>query len=117
MKKSIPFFLCSLVITSLATFGCSNENTIDSSSSSSYSSILPGKDRIWWYQGFYNINDAASFMVDLKNAQKNEDFNFGVSKFDLLGIYKNFQLFFQDIFVMELLIKRIFLTLYMIAFG
>lgn len=52
MKKSIPFFLCSLVITSLATFGCSNENTIDSSSSSSYSSILPGKDRIWWYQGF-----------------------------------------------------------------
>ena len=115
MKKSIPFFLCSLVITSLATFGCSNENTIDSSSSSSYSSILPGKDRIWWYQGFDNINDAASFMVDLKNAQKNEDFNFGVSKFDLL--YKKFQLFFQDIFVMELLIKRIFLTLYMIAFG
>lgn len=95
MKKSIPFFLCSLVITSLATFGCSNENTIDSSSSSSYSSILPGKDRIWWYQGFDNINDAASFMVDLKNAQKNEDFNFGVSEFDLLGIYKKFQLFFS----------------------
>ena len=56
---------------------------------------MPGKDRIWWYQGFDNINDAASFMVDLKNAQKNEDFNFGVSEFDLLGIYKKFQLFFS----------------------
>ena len=95
MKKSIPFFLCSLVITSLATFGCSNENTIDSSSSSSYSSILPGKDRIWWYQWFDNINDAASFMVNLKNAQKNEDFNFGVSEFDLLGIYKKFSIIFS----------------------
>ena len=95
MKKSIPFFLCSLVLTSLTTFGCSNENTIDSSSSSSYSSILPGKDRIWWYQGFDNINDAASFMVNLKNAQKNEDFNFGVSEFDLLGIYKKFSIIFS----------------------
>lgn len=74
MKKSIPFFLCSLVITSLATFGCSNENTIDSSSSSSYSSILPGKDRIWWYQGFDNINDAASFMVDLKKCTEKRRF-------------------------------------------
>ena len=95
MKKSIPFFLCSLVLTSLTTFGCSNENTIDSSSSSSYSSILPGKDRIWWYQWFDNINDAASFMVNLKNAQKNEDFNFGVSEFDLLGIYKKFSIIFS----------------------
>lgn len=74
MKKSIPLFLCSLVITSLATFGCSNENTIDSSSSSSYSSILPGKDRIWWYQGFDNINDAASFMVDLKKCTEKRRF-------------------------------------------
>lgn len=56
---------------------------------------MPGKDRIWWYQGFDNINDAASFMVDLKNAQKNEDFNFGVSEFDLLGIYKKFSIIFS----------------------
>lgn len=83
MKKSIPFFLCSLLLTSFVTVGCDNGNSTNSSSNSK--GLIPGDNRTAWFEWFDNINDAANFIVNLKNAQQNDDFNFGITEFDLLG--------------------------------
>lgn len=92
MKKSIPFFLCSLLLTSLVTFGCDNGNSTNSSSNSK--GFIPGENRTAWFEWFDNINDAANFIVNLKNAQQNDDFNFGITEFDLLGTYEKLSIYF-----------------------
>lgn len=53
MKKSIPFFLCSLLLTSFVTVGCDNGNSTNSSSNSK--GLIPGENRTAWFD---NINDA-----------------------------------------------------------
>lgn len=68
MKKSIPFFLCSLLLTSFVTVGCDNENSTNSSSNSK--GLIPGENRTAWFEWFDNINDAANFIVNLKMLNK-----------------------------------------------
>lgn len=92
MKKSIPFFLCSLLLTSFVTVGCDNGYSTNSSSNSK--GLIPGEKRFVWFEWFNNINDAANFIINLKNAQKNDDFNFGISEFDLLGTYDKLSIYF-----------------------
>lgn len=92
MKKSIPFFLCSLLLTSFVTVGCDNGNSTNSSSNSK--GLIPGEKRFVWFDWFNNINDAANFIVNLKDAQKNDDFNFGISEFDLLSTYDKLSIYF-----------------------
>ena len=49
---------------------------------------LPGEERVWWFQGFNDFNDATSFILDLYDAQENGNFNFGLSTFTLPKQYK-----------------------------
>ncbi|MGM9813539.1 MAG: hypothetical protein ACI32C_01310, partial [Candidatus Enteromonas sp.] len=53
------------------------------SSSSGSDLILPGKDRIWWCQGFGDDDEAAMFLNELNSSGQNEHFNFGLSSFAL----------------------------------
>lgn len=84
--------------------------------------VLPGKDRIWWYQSFDSSDEICQFIVELKNTNKNGDFNFGISNFEVPNTYKHFSTTFcghidvktsheQDIFNSiydEFLIETIF---------
>ncbi len=85
MKKFI-LLVSSLVLIGGTLFGCSKENNHNSYNSA----VLPGKDRIWWYEGFENINEISDFIVKLKNTNKNGDFNFGISEFTLPEKYQCF---------------------------
>ena len=90
MKKFI-LLVSSLVLIGGTLFGCSSENNHNSYNSA----VLPGKDRIWWYEGFENINEISDFIVKLKNTNKNGDFNFGISEFTLPEKYKCFSNIFS----------------------
>lgn len=46
--------------------------------------ILPGKDRLLWDVSFNDIDEIKDFIIKLKNAQKNSDFNFGICDFKAL---------------------------------
>ena len=85
MKKFI-LLVSSLVLIGGTLFGCSKEGNHNSYNSA----VLPGKDRIWWYEGFENINEISDFIVKLKNTNKNGDFNFGISEFTLPEKYECF---------------------------
>ena len=82
-EKNI-LLVSSLVLIVGTLFGCSKESNHNSYNSA----VLPGKDRIWWYEGFENINEISDFIVKLKNTNKNGDFNFGISEFTLPEKYK-----------------------------
>lgn len=89
--KKIILLVSSLVLIGGTLFGCSSENNHNSYNSA----VLPGKDRIWWYEGFENINEISDFIVKLKNTNKNGDFNFGISEFALPEKYKCFSNIFS----------------------
>ena len=57
--------------------------------------ILPGKDRLWWDASFDNIDEAKDFIIELRNAQKNGDFNFGVCDFEAPDGYEIFSITFS----------------------
>ncbi|MDY4788881.1 MAG: hypothetical protein SO253_06245 [Bacilli bacterium] len=76
MKKRSIIFVFLFILLNCFCVSCTvNENNNDL--------ILPGKDRIWWDKGFNNTSEASDFIIQLKNANKNGDFHFGVSSFNL----------------------------------
>lgn len=95
MKKIIPIFTALLIIASCICTSCGEGASSNSSSNSSNDLILPGKDRLWWYEDFDNFDEAEDFLIDLKNTKKNGDFNFGVSTFEIPNLYKHFSTTFS----------------------
>ena len=89
MKKIILVFTALLAITTCICTSCSE------SIGPSNGLILPGKDRIWWYEDFDNFDEVEIFLIDLKNTKKNGDFNFGVSTFEVPNLYKHFSTIFS----------------------
>ena len=69
-----------IVLPLITCFLCTGCNLINNKNSDD-DLVLPGKDRIWWTEGFNDLNEASKFLVDLRNTQKNGNFNFGLSSF------------------------------------
>ncbi|GEM_PF-4201582 len=95
MKKIIPIFLALLTFTSCVCISCGGNTGTSNDSNSNSDLILPGKDRIWWDASFANIDEVKEFIIDLKNAQRNSDFNFGVCEFESPSGYKLFSITFS----------------------
>lgn len=85
MKKILGFILCFFTLFSVSACG----NNVDPDL------ILPGKDRLLWDASFNNIDEVKDFIIKLKNAQKNGDFNFGICDFKAPIGYKIFSLTFN----------------------
>lgn len=95
MKKLIPVFTALLAIASCICVSC-GESTSSNNTSSSYNDlILPGKDKVWWYENFDNYDEVKDFIIDLKNTNVNGEFNFGVSNFEVPNLYKQFSTTFS----------------------
>lgn len=71
------------LITCFLCAGCNHVNNKNSEDDL----VLSGKDRIWWTEGFNDLNEASKFLIDLRNTQKNGEFNFGLSSFNILKEY------------------------------
>lgn len=97
MKKIVQFFITLLTITNFLCTRCNFNNgaSTDGTNTNDNDSVLPGKDRVWWYQGFDNSTEVQEFITELKNTKKNEDFNFGISNFEAPSIYKHFSTTFS----------------------
>ncbi len=95
MKKIIPLFIVLLAITSCICTSCGESASFNSGSNSNNSLILPGKDRLWWYESFDSLEETEDFIIDLKNTKKNGDFNFGISNFEVPDHYKHFSTTFS----------------------
>lgn len=92
MKKNVLFFIIILTITN---FLCASCNFNNEANTDDNELVLPGKDRVWWYQGFEDLTEVHEFITQLKNTNKNEDFNFGISNFEVPSIYKHFSTTFS----------------------
>jgi len=92
MKKNVPIFIIILTITN---FLCTSCNFNNGANTDDNDLVLPGKDRVWWYQNFDNSYEVHEFIIELKNTNKNEDFNFGISNFEVPTIYKHFGTIFS----------------------
>lgn len=80
---TIPIFLCT-------SCNFNNGKSIDDNNI-----VLPGKDKVWWHQGFDDSVEVHEFIKELKNTKKNRDFNFGISDFEVPSIYKHFSTTFS----------------------
>lgn len=56
--------------------------------------VLPGKDRIWWFNVFQTEGEAVDFLAELKSARMNGDFRFGFFPIDSLNPYEKDSLIF-----------------------
>lgn len=104
VNKVKKIMVVSLLALSLLTImGCANSNLTErenkgddiiqdngSNNDTQGSNILPGEDRIWWYQGFEGLEATKDFILELNNSNKNGDFNFGISTFEAPNLYKHF---------------------------
>lgn len=84
MKELVP-----IMLSVFALAGCTASpscGAFDPSCNDSESLILPGKDRIWWYRSFKDYDDVSDFLIKLKKAGKNGDFNVGLSALDAAAI-------------------------------
>ena len=95
MKKIILLVSALLAITSCICTSCSESIGSSSGSNSNNDLILPGKDRLWWFEGFDNNDEVNKFIIELKNAGKNGTFSFGVSNFEVPNLYKHFSTTFS----------------------
>lgn len=82
MRNASRIFLSLLMLASFVCTGC-GEN-------SSNSLVLPGKDRIWWYEGFDSREEVEKFILTLRKAGKNGKFRFGFSDIAAPNGYKHF---------------------------
>ncbi len=93
MKKLIAFILSATIFCSIT--ACGNHFSSNDDSDSNDDLISPGEDRLWWDANFDNIDEAKDFIIKLKNAQKNGDFNFGVCDFVAPSGYEIFSITFS----------------------
>ncbi|MCQ2797352.1 MAG: hypothetical protein MJ241_02690 [Bacilli bacterium] len=91
MKKIFGHVLGFAILFSLA--ACWNNVGFDNCSNSEL--FLPGGDRLWWDSSFDDVDEVKNFIVELKNAQKNGDFNFGVCDFKAPVGYEIFGITFS----------------------
>jgi hypothetical protein len=95
MKKIIPVFVALLAIASCICTSCGESGGSNSGSNSNNDLVLPGKDRLWWFEGFDNNDEVNKFIIELKNTGKNGTFSFGVSNFEVPDLYKHFSTTFS----------------------
>ena len=81
-----------IVLPLITCFLCAGCNPTNSKNSDD-DLVLPGKDRIRWTKGFNDLNEVSKFLIDLRNTQKNAEFNFGLSSFN---VPKNMYVLLQD---------------------
>lgn len=79
-----------LVITSCIFTSCGESSSSSSSSNFSNDLILPGKDRVWWYEGFDSCEEIEKFILTLRKANMNGNFRFGFSDVEAPNGYKHF---------------------------
>ena len=85
MKKHIMF--CLAMCSVFALCGCSESGlSVDSNVNSS---LMPGRDRIWYYDNFDDDEEAKEFIINLSQTPANEKFSFGFSHFTTPENYKN----------------------------
>lgn len=92
MKKVVPFFI---IILTFANYFCTSCDFNNEKNTDDKDLILPGKDRVRWYQGFNDSTEVYEFITELKYTEKNENFNFGISNFAVPSIYKHFSTTFS----------------------
>ena len=95
MKKAITIFITLLTFTGCLFTSCSEAPVTSNDSNSNNGLVLPGKDRLWWFEGFDNNDEVNKFIIELKNAGKNGTFSFGVSNFEVPILYKHFSTTFS----------------------
>jgi hypothetical protein len=118
MKKIIPVFVALLAIASCICTSCGESGGSNSGSNSNNDLVLPGKDRLWWFEGFDNNDEVNKFIIELKNTGKKTALlalEFPILKF-LIFISILVQLFL-DILIIVPQKKKIFSTQYTIIFG
>lgn len=84
-----------MIVLTIANFLCTSCSINNEANTNDNGLILPGKDRAWWYQDFDNSSEVHEFIIELKNTNKNGDFNFGISNFEVPTIYKHFGTIFS----------------------
>ena len=70
MKKAITIFVALLTFTVCLFTSCSEAPVTNNDSNSNNGLVLPGKDRLWWFEGFDNNDEVNKFIIELKNAGK-----------------------------------------------
>ena len=95
MKKAITIFITLLTFTGCLFTSCSEASVTSNDSNSNNGLVLPGKDRLWWFEGFDNNDEVNKFIIELKNAGKNGTFSFGISNFEVPILYKHFSTTFS----------------------
>lgn len=119
MKKIVPFFITLLTITNFLCTKCNFNNgaSTDGTNTNDNDSVLPGKDRVWWYQGLDNSTEVQEFITELKNTKKMKIL---ILEFLILKrlVFTNILVqLFQVILIIILLMKKIYLIQHMMNFG